>query len=97
MDEEVQRVSDALDEVDQIPDREERVRARNRILALQAGRTRAWHAERRALVLEMRAEDPPVPIRRIAARLQMSPGVVQDIVRGHSGAWKDRQPRQREE
>lgn len=87
---EVQRVSSALDEVDRIADPEERVRARNRVLALQATRVKSWHKERRDLVLAMRAEDPPVPVRKIAERLEMSAGVVQDIIRGHSGSWKDR-------
>lgn len=88
--EEVQRVSDALEEVDKIADDEERVRARNQVLALQAKKTKKWHEERRALVLAMRAENPPVTIRAIAARLAMSPGVVQDIVKGHTGSWKNR-------
>ncbi|MFF9554568.1 hypothetical protein ACF1DY_01870 [Streptomyces albus] len=95
--EEVKRVSDALEEVDRIPDREARVRARNRVLALQAKKTKEWHRERRELVLEMRAETPPVPIRTIAERLSMSAGVVQDIVRGHTGAWKDRPARKPKE
>ena len=93
---EVQRVSDALDEVDRIADLEERVRARNRVLALQAGRVKDWHAERRDLVLAMRAEDPPVPIRTIAARLEMSAGVVQDIIRGHTGSWQNREKKAEE-
>lgn len=88
--EEVQRVSDALEAVDEIADLEERVRARNQVLALQAQRVKDWHAERRELVLALRAEDPPVSIRMIAARLEMSPSVVQDIIRGHTGSWKDR-------
>lgn len=88
--EEVQRVSDALEEVDRIPDLEERVRARNQVLALQAQKTKDWHDERRELVLALREQDPPVTIRAIAARLQMSPGVVQDIIRGHTGSWKNR-------
>jgi hypothetical protein len=91
--EEVQRVSDALDEVDRIADLEARVRARNQVLALQAARVKDWHAERRDLVLALRAEEPPVPIRKIAERLQMSPGVVQDIIRGHTGSWKNREKR----
>lgn len=88
--EEVQRVSDALEAVDGITDLEERVRARNQVLALQAQRVKDWHAERRDLVLAMRAEKPPVTIRAIAARLEMSPGVVQDIIRGHTGSWQNR-------
>ena len=91
--EEVQRVSDALEEVDRIADLEQRVRARNQVLALQAARVKNWHAERRELVLALRAQDPPVTIRAIAARLAMSPGVVQDIIRGHTGSWKNREKR----
>lgn len=89
--EEVQRVSEALEDVDRIADLEERVRARNQVLALQSTRVKDWHAERRDLVLALRAEDPPVTIRAIAARLAMSPGVVQDIIRGHTGSWKNRE------
>lgn len=88
--EEVQRVSDALNDVDNIEDLEARVRARNQVLALQAQRTKTWHAERRDLVLAMRAEDPPVSIRMIASRLEMSASGVQDIIRGHTGSWKNR-------
>lgn len=95
--EEVQRVSDALEEVDRIPDLEERVRARNQVLALQAQKTKDWHDERRTLVLAMRAQKPPVTIRAIAARLEMSVGVVQDILRGHTGSWKNREKKQSEE
>lgn len=88
--EEVQRVSDALKAVDEISDLEERVRARNRVLTLQSGVIKEWHAERRDLVLALREETPPVSLRKIAERLEMSPGVVQDIVRGHTGSWKNR-------
>lgn len=95
--EEVLRVSDALEAVDNIDDVEERVRARNQVLALQAKRTKKWHEERRKLVLALRAEQPPVTIRAIAARLAMSPGVVQDIVKGHTGSWKNREKKQPEE
>jgi hypothetical protein len=87
---EVLRVSDALKAVDEIVDLEERVRARNQVLALQAQRVKRWHAERRDLVLALREEKPPVTIRAIAARLEMSVGVVQDIIRGHTGSWASR-------
>jgi hypothetical protein len=96
--EEVQRVAEALEDVDGIADLEERVRARNRVLALQAQvmKDKDWHAERRDLVLALRAEDPPVTIRAIAARLEMSVGVVQDIIRGHTGSWKNREKKAEE-
>jgi hypothetical protein len=92
--EEVRRVTDAIKALDEIPDLEERVRARNRVLAAQAEVVKAWHTERRELVLSLRAEDPPVPIRKIAERLAMSAGVVQDIIKGHTGSWKNRPPRE---
>jgi hypothetical protein len=95
--EEVQRVSDALEEVDRITDKEERVRARNQVLALQALKTKDWHDERRELVLALRAETPPVTIRAIATRLEMSAGVVQDIIRGHTGSWKNREKKDKAE
>lgn len=94
--EEVQRVSDALEAVDGIADLEERVRARNKVMALQAKVVKDWHAERRDLVFALREQDPPVTIRGIAARLEMSVGVVQDILRGHTGSWKNREKSEKE-
>jgi hypothetical protein len=61
------------------------------VLAAQAEVMEDWHKERRDLVKAMRDQDPPVPIRKIAQRLEMSPGVVQDIIRGHTGSWKNRE------
>lgn len=89
--EEVRRVTEALGAIDHIADLEQRVRARNRVLAAQAEVMEDWHKERRDLVKAMRDQDPPVPIRKIAQRLEMSPGVVQDIIRGHTGSWKNRE------
>ena len=92
--EEVQRVSEALEGVDRIADLEERVRARNKVMALQAKVVKDWHVERRDLVLALRAQKPPITIRAIAARLEMSVGVVQDIIRGHTGSWQNREKKQ---
>jgi hypothetical protein len=41
------------------------------------------------VVLELRAQDPPVPYRKIAAQLGVSLGTVQDIERG-AGRWTKR-------
>lgn len=87
-DEEVRRVSDALDAVERIEDPEARVRAMSKAMADQVKRQAEWKRQRRELVLRLRGER--VSYRQIAARLGMSLGTVQDIVSGHSGSWKDR-------
>lgn len=89
--EEVRQVSDALDAVERIEDREERVRAMSLTMAAQVKRNREWVKERRALVLELR--DAEVSVRQIAARVGTSPSTVQDILRGYSGSGSHR-PRQ---
>jgi hypothetical protein len=87
--EEVQRVADALNAVEAIPDREARVLARSKTLAEVIERNEEkWKAERDALVVELRAQK--VPFRKIAARVGVSLGTVQDILRGHSGPWGSR-------
>lgn len=92
-DEEVQRVSEALDAVDRIEDPEARVRARNKVNAEHVKRNRDWQKERRQLVLDLRADK--VPYRQIAERLDLSVATVQDIVRGYSGSGRTR-PRVRQ-
>jgi DNA-binding NarL/FixJ family response regulator len=87
-DEEVRRVSEALDAVERIPDREERVRAMSQTMAAQVQRNKAWQKERRALVLELQAAGESV--RKIAARVGTSPSTVQDILRGYSGSGTHR-------
>jgi DNA-binding NarL/FixJ family response regulator len=86
--EEVQRVADALNAVEAIPDREARVLAQSQVLADQAERTAQWRAERDRLIVELRAEG--VSFRKIAARVGVSLGTVQDVLRGHSGPWGNR-------
>jgi DNA-directed RNA polymerase specialized sigma24 family protein len=87
-DEEVRRVTDALDEVDRIEDPKERVRARNQVLAAQLERSRTWQQERRALVLAMRAEK--ITYREIGERLGLKISTVQGIVEGYQGSGKAR-------
>lgn len=86
--EEVRRVSQALDAVEQIEDPEERVRAMSQAMADQVKRTPRWKQERSDLVFALRAEG--VSLRKIAARVGTSLGTVQDILRGHSGSWSNR-------
>lgn len=87
-------MSEALDAVERIEDREERVRAMSQTMAAQVKRNREWQKERRALVLELREAE--VSIRQIAARVGTSPSTVQDILRGYSGSGSHR-PRKSEE
>lgn len=88
MTEEVQRVADALDAVEAIPDREARVLAQSLTVAEVAERNERWKAERDQLVAELREQK--VSLRKIAARVGVSLGTVQDILRGHSGPWGSR-------
>lgn len=94
MTEEVQRVADALKAVEAIPDREARVLAESQVLALEEERRAKWRKERDELIVDLRAEG--VSFRKIAARVGVSLGTVQDVLRGHSGPWGDR-PRPAEE
>lgn len=88
MTEEVRRVADALKAVDEIPDREARVLAQSQVLALEEERRAKWRQERDELIADLRAEG--VSFRKIAARVGVSLGTVQDVLRGHSGPWGSR-------
>lgn len=88
MTEEVQRVADALKAVDAIPDREARVLAQSQVLALEEERRAKWRKERDKLIADLRADG--VSFRKIAARVGVSLGTVQDVLRGHSGPWGSR-------
>jgi DNA-directed RNA polymerase specialized sigma24 family protein len=85
-DEEVRRVSDALDAVEQIADREERVRAQSRIMAEQIHRNRAWSKERSELIRELWADGDGLSYRQIADRLGIKLSTVQDVFRGYKGS-----------
>lgn len=89
-DEEVQRVHEALDEVERITDREARVRAQNRIMAEQVVRNRTWSAERRELIIELWDGGNGLSYRQIAARLGCKLTTVQDVFRGYSGSGSHR-------
>lgn len=85
--EEVQRVFVALDGVAEMDDPIARARAIGRVLKDQAERNKQFYELRRAVVLDLRAQN--VSYRKIAAELGVSLGTVQDIERG-SGRWSSR-------
>ncbi|WP_411140269.1 helix-turn-helix domain-containing protein [Streptomyces sp. x-80] len=85
-DEEVRRVSDALDAVEQIADREERVKAQSRIMADQVRRNKAWSADRTALIRDMWDGGNGLSYRQIADRLQIKLSTVQDVFRSYKGS-----------
>ncbi|WP_327162080.1 hypothetical protein [Streptomyces zaomyceticus] len=89
IEEEAQRVFEALDSVEAMPDPLERARVIGRLLKDQAERSKRFTEYRRAVVLELRAQTPPVPYRRIATELGVSLGTVQDIERG-AAKWTAR-------
>lgn len=90
MTEEAQRVIDAMDAVEAMTDPEERAKVIGEVMADQAKRGKRWRELRRQVVLDMRAQTPPVPYRKIADALGVGLATVQDIERGYTGSGKDR-------
>jgi len=88
--EEAQRVINAMDAVEAMTDPQERARAIGEVMADQAKRGKRWRELRRQVVLDMRAQDPPVSYRKIAAALGVGLATVQDIERGYTGSGRDR-------
>jgi hypothetical protein len=88
IDEEVQRVFDAIEDVEQIADPEARSRARAQITAKTRELSAEWNAERGQLAQQMQAEGETV--RGIAKRLGIQPGTVQDLLRGYKGSGTTR-------
>ncbi|AXE76042.1 helix-turn-helix domain-containing protein [Streptomyces atratus] len=89
-DEEVQRVSDALEAVEQIADREERVRAKSRIMANQVQRNKVWSRERTELIRELWDNGNGLSYRQIADRLSIKLSTVQDAFRDYRGSGSHR-------
>ncbi|MFJ6667444.1 hypothetical protein [Streptomyces sp. NPDC091383] len=90
-DEEVRRVADALAAVEQIADREERVKAQSKIMAAQAERNKDWSKERDDLIRELWDGGKGLSYRQIAARLEIKPATVQAVFRGKgSGTTRPR-------
>lgn len=95
MTEEAQRVIDAMDAVEAMTDPLERAKVIGEVMADQAQRGKRWREMRRQVVLDMRAQDPPVSYRKIADALGIGLATVQDIERGYTGSGKNR-PRAKE-
>ena len=90
MTEEAQRVIDAMNAVEAMTDPEQRAKAIGEVMADQAERGRRWREMRRQVVLDMRAQTPPISYRRIAKALGVGLATVQDIERGYTGSGKNR-------
>lgn len=95
--EEARRVIDALDQVGEIEDPIERAVAASEVLADYKKRAPELRELQRLAIEAMRAEDPPVSYRKIADRLKISLGAVQNIERGHGGAWGTKPRKKAEE
>lgn len=85
--EEAQKVIDALKRIEEMEDPVERAVAVSEVLADYKERAPELREMQRQAIELMRAEDPPVSYRKIAARLKLPLGVVQNIERGHGSAW----------
>ncbi len=83
--EEARKVSDALQRVEQIEDPVERAVAISEVLADYNERAPRLREFQRQAIEAMRAEK--VSYRKIAARLKLSLGAVQNIERGHGSGW----------
>ncbi|MFK0062640.1 helix-turn-helix domain-containing protein [Streptomyces werraensis] len=88
-DEEVRRVSDALDAVERIADLEQRVRAKSQVMAAQAERNKEWSRERDDLIRRLHDEEA-LSYRQIAARLGIKLSTVQAVFRGYKGSGTTR-------
>lgn len=83
--EEARGVSDALQRVEEIDDPIQRAVAISEVLRDYEKRAPKLRDLRREAVLAMRADG--VSYRKIAAKLGVSLGTVQNIERGHGSAW----------
>ncbi|MFJ5967912.1 helix-turn-helix domain-containing protein [Streptomyces sp. NPDC093060] len=79
-------MSDALDAVEQIADREERVRAQSKVMAEQIRRNKVWAQERSELIRELWNDGDGLSYRQIADRLGIKLSTVQDVFRGYKGS-----------
>lgn len=86
---------DAMDAVEAMTDPLERAKVIGEVMADQAQRGKRWREMRRQVVLDMRAQDPPVSYRKIADALGIGLATVQDIEKGYTGSGKNR-PRAKE-
>lgn len=85
-DKEVRRVSDALDAVEQIEDREQRIKAQSQVMAEQVKRNRKWSKERTDLIKELWNGGDGLSYQQIADRLGIKKATVQDVFRDYKGS-----------
>lgn len=88
--EEVRRVTNALKAVEQIADREQRVKAKSQIMAAQVARNKEWAAERNELIRELWNGGDGLSYRQIADRLGIKLATVQDAFREYKGSGTHR-------
>lgn len=79
-------MSEALDAVEEIADRVERVRAKSRVMADQVKRNKEWSKERTDLIRELWADGEGMSYRQIAEYLGVRLSTVQDVFRGYKGS-----------
>ena len=88
IEEEAQRVFDALDAVEAMTDPLARARVISSLLKDLTERNKRLKEQRREVVLNLREQK--VSYRKIATALGVSAGTVQDIERGYSGSGRNR-------
>lgn len=89
MEEEVQRVLDALAGLAEIDDPKTRALAVARVLKEWPEHSKALREVRRQAVLELLASDD-ASVRKVAKELGVSPTTIQDLTAGYSRSGKDR-------
>ncbi|MFJ3097375.1 hypothetical protein [Streptomyces hydrogenans] len=93
MSEEVQRVFDAIDALDAIPDPVERARALGAVLKALPSKNKELKEARGRAVDELMAR-PGASLRSVGAELDLSFSTVQDIIKGYSGSGSKRPRRE---
>ena len=81
---------DAMNALEAMTDPLERAKAIGEVMADQAKRGKRWREMRRQVVLDLRAQTPPMPYRKIADALGVGLATVQDIETGYTGSGRNR-------
>ncbi|MGS2588068.1 helix-turn-helix domain-containing protein [Streptomyces hebeiensis] len=89
MSEEAQRVFEAMEALERIPDPVERARALGAVLKGLPGQNKRMKEARQAAVKELLARDG-ASLRSVAAELGVNFSTVQDIAKGYSGSGRSR-------